>query len=78
MAEPFCACGHAEAYHRDDGARVCEAIEPDPRCSCAGYRPGRRSRPQTIDGVPVTTGPRHALREGTGPRLGRWTFEARP
>jgi len=46
--EPFCACGHAEVYHHDDAPRACEATEPDPRCSCAGYRPGRRYRPRLV------------------------------
>lgn len=39
--ERFCVCGHNENEHDQHGGR-CRAIEPD-RCSCLGYRPGKRS-----------------------------------
>lgn len=39
--ERFCRCGHNETEHESGGGR-CRAIEPD-RCSCHGYRPGKRS-----------------------------------
>lgn len=40
--ERFCRCGHNESQHSTRGNRACNAVEPD-RCSCFGYRPGRRS-----------------------------------
>ena len=44
--ERFCVCGHHVTEHGPTpaGSR-CLAREPDPRCSCAGYRPGRRAHP---------------------------------
>lgn len=42
----FCVCGHYRSEHAnvlaDPGMR-CLATEPDPVCSCAGYRRGMRS-----------------------------------
>lgn len=46
--ERFCMCGHNETEHSTRGNRACNAVEPD-RCSCLGYRSGKRS--YTKDGA---------------------------
>jgi hypothetical protein len=49
--EFFCVCGHSLSEHREermerhrkpDPVLKCRAVEPD-KCSCQGYRPGKRS-----------------------------------
>lgn len=40
--EEFCVCGHHKRQHTRRGAR-CAAVEPEPTCSCLGFRYGRRS-----------------------------------
>jgi hypothetical protein len=41
MPEPFCVCGHDAKDH--DAFGNCKATEPEPKCSCRGYRKGTRS-----------------------------------